>query len=45
MTGWELSVGLYPGILLGVRSYSEKSFVEHVLYFPFVEFVLTVYYE
>jgi hypothetical protein len=45
MTGWELSCGLYPGVLLGIRSYPEKTFVEHVFYLPFVELVLTVYYE
>ena len=45
MTGWELSLGLYPGLLVGIRSYPEKTFTEHVLYLPLVEFVLTVYYE
>ena len=45
MTGWELSFGLYPGVLLGVRSYPENDFVEHVLYLPFVELCLTVHYE
>ena len=34
MTGWELSFGLYPGVLLGIRSYPEDNFVEHVLYLP-----------
>ena len=45
MTGWELAIGLYPGILTGARSYPEKLFVEHVIYLPFVEFIITVYYE
>ena len=45
MTGWELSLGLYPGLLVGIRSYPEKTFTEHVLYLPLLEFVLTVYYE
>ena len=45
MTGWEISVSLYPGILIGIRSYPEKEFVEHVLYLPFVEFCLTIYYD
>jgi len=45
MIGWELGIGLYPGILLGARSYPEEKFVEHVLYMPFVEIILTIYYE
>jgi len=43
MSGWELSIGLYPGILLGARSYPSLDFIEHVLYIPFVEIILTVY--
>tara|TARA_Y200000002_G_C22550883_1_gene608155 strand:- start:535 stop:681 length:147 start_codon:yes stop_codon:yes gene_type:complete len=43
--GWELSAGIYPGILIGGRSYIEENFVEHVLYLPFFECCLTVYYE
>ena len=45
MTGWELSFGLYPGVLFGIRSYIEPKFVEHVLYLPFVELCLTVHYD
>lgn len=45
MTGWELSCGLYPGVLFGVRSYIEAKFTEHVLYLPFVEICLTVHYD
>ena len=44
MQGWELSVSLYPGVLIGMRSYPEKEFVEHVFYLPFIELCLTVYY-
>ena len=45
MRNWQLEIGVYPGILLGVRTYIDKSLTEHVLYFPFVEFILTVYKE
>lgn len=45
MEGWELSVSLYPGVLIGIRSYPEKQFTEHVLYLPFVELCLTIHYE
>lgn len=43
MPDWELSIGMYPGILLGVRSYVEEEFVEHVLYLPFVDISLLIY--
>jgi len=32
---WEITVGFYPGILAGIRTYEEKEFNEHVLYLPF----------
>ena len=40
---WELSLGLYPGILIGVRSYINETTTDHVLYMPFVELCLTIY--
>lgn len=45
ISGWELSIGLYPGILFGVRSYQNEEVTDHVLYVPFLELVLTVYRE
>ena len=39
---WNLSVGLYPGIVIGIRSYPEKDYVQHVLYLPFVDFCLEI---
>ena len=46
MSAWELSLGLYPGILLGFRSYVEDKHVKnHVLYIPFVDICLTLEYE
>lgn len=42
--GWELDLGVYPGILLGVRSYREKWFTEHVLYLPFVDVCVRILY-
>ena len=32
---WEITMGFYPGILIGIRTYEEKEFNEHVLYLPF----------
>tara|TARA_R100001510_G_C7524408_1_gene118532 strand:- start:222 stop:365 length:144 start_codon:yes stop_codon:yes gene_type:complete len=45
IAGWEVSLGLYPGIVIGVRSYPEKDFIEHVFYLPLVELCITLHYE
>jgi len=38
MRAWRISIGLYPGILIGIRSYEqEEGVVMHVLYLPFVD--------
>ena len=41
---WSLSLGFYPGVLIGCRTYEEKDKVTHVLYFPFVDIALEIYY-
>ena len=43
LNSWELSLGTYPGFLIGVRSYAEPYRTNHVLYIPFVDICLTVY--
>ena len=40
--GWEISLGLYPGVLLGFRSYIDKGVENHVLYIPFIDVCLTI---
>jgi len=40
---WSIEIGFYPGILLGVRSYSEEDQITHVLYLPFVDLALTIF--
>lgn len=52
---WGLDIGLYPGILIGIRSYSEiRKSVEankiyyvtsHVLYLPFIDLCLDLWYD
>jgi hypothetical protein len=42
MKNWELSVGLYPGILIGARSYVEQDYIQHVVYLPFIDFCLEI---
>jgi hypothetical protein len=39
---WELSIGTYPGIMLGFRTYKEVKRTNHVLYIPFVDVCLTL---
>ena len=39
---WEVSLGFYPGILLGFRSYETEEVVNHVLYVPFMDICLTL---
>jgi hypothetical protein len=40
---WSLSIGTYPGILLGMRTYHEDNQTTHVLYLPFIDLALEVY--
>jgi hypothetical protein len=39
---WTFSIGIYPGILFGVRTYEEADFKTHVLYLPFIDFALEI---
>tara|TARA_B100001093_G_scaffold228351_1_gene218962 strand:- start:563 stop:706 length:144 start_codon:yes stop_codon:yes gene_type:complete len=40
---WTLSLGFYPGILFGIRSYNEPGQTTHVLYMPFIDIALETY--
>ncbi|MCS5550863.1 MAG: hypothetical protein NZ811_05035 [Gammaproteobacteria bacterium] len=40
--GWEISLGLYPGVLFGFRSYVDDKFENHVLYIPFIDLCITI---
>ena len=40
---WTLTIGLYPGILIGFRSYNEGDYSIHVLYLPFIDIALTLF--
>ena len=39
---WSISIGFYPGILFGVRTYEEPTFVTHVMYLPFIDFAIEI---
>ena len=40
---WEFSMGFYPGVLFGLRTYREQKRNNHVVYLPFVDFCLTTF--
>ena len=34
---WEITVGFYPGVVIGARSYTHTDSNQHVIYLPIVE--------
>jgi hypothetical protein len=40
---WSLSIGTYPGIVVGIRSYEEELQTTHVAYLPFIDIALEIY--
>ena len=37
---WAFSIGFYPGILIGMRTYDFEESTMHAFYLPFVDFIL-----
>ena len=42
-TGWEISLGFYPGVLIGMRSYHNDNVTSHVFYIPFFDIAIQIY--
>jgi len=42
MRDWSLTLGLYPGILFGIRTYEEPDYTTWVFYIPFVDIALEI---
>jgi len=40
---WAVSLGFYPGILFGMRSYVEKDHTTHVFYLPFIDLAIEIF--
>ena len=40
---WEIHIGFYPGILVGVLRRRMQDHDDHVLYLPLMDICLTVY--
>jgi hypothetical protein len=41
-SGWSISIGFYPGILIGARSYYADGLTSHVLYVPFFDIAIQI---
>jgi hypothetical protein len=39
---YTITLGIYPGVLLGFRAYEEKDYITYVLYLPFVDIALEI---
>jgi len=37
---WSMAIGLYPGILFGVRTYEGPTHTQTVFYLPFVDLAI-----
>ena len=42
---YQLSIGLYPGLLIGSRSYDFNHSTMYVLYVPFIQVMLEIFEE
>jgi len=42
MNNWNLSLGFYPGLLLGFRTYEEDDRTVYVLYLPIIDIALEI---
>jgi hypothetical protein len=40
---WAVSIGFYPGVLFGMRSYEEENQTAHVFYLPFIDLAIEIY--
>tara|TARA_R110002167_G_scaffold43758_1_gene132051 strand:- start:63 stop:200 length:138 start_codon:yes stop_codon:yes gene_type:complete len=45
MSGWEISLGVYTGALIGVCTESYEDGYKHSLYLPFLFIELNIYYD
>jgi len=40
---WSIEIGLYPGVLFGIRTYNDPNRKIHVLYLPFIDIAFYIY--
>tara|TARA_R110000803_G_scaffold34220_1_gene74807 strand:- start:1159 stop:1302 length:144 start_codon:yes stop_codon:yes gene_type:complete len=39
---WSIEIGLYPGILIGFRTYADEEKSTHVIYVPFIDIAISI---
>ena len=39
---WSISLGTYPGILFGARTYHGDTHRQHVVYLPFIDIAIEI---
>jgi hypothetical protein len=39
---WSISLGFYPGMLLGMRTYYGEESTQHVIYLPFIDLAIEI---
>jgi hypothetical protein len=42
-SAWSISIGFYPGVLIGMRTYPEQDHTTHVFYLPFIDLAIEIY--
>lgn len=40
--GWAVSLGMYPGFLIGMRTYRQEDVTSHVIYVPFFDIAIQI---
>ena len=39
---WSISLGTYPGLVIGMRSYHGETHHQHVIYLPFIDIAIEI---
>ena len=39
---WNISIGFYPGLLIGMRTYYSEDYVQHVIYLPLIDIAIEI---
>lgn len=39
---WSISLGFYPGVLFGMRTYYGEKTKQHVIYLPFIDLAIEI---
>ena len=40
---WAVSLGFYPGVLIGMRTYRNEGLISHVFYVPFFDLAIQIF--